>query len=93
VDHGCLAPPALADALAFRFTFVTERINKRKLLAWARPDGEQAVDRAKAAGTLDCGQEAHRHPRSGVHRQASASGKQRLRAKVVGNQNLVWQQR
>ena len=79
--------------VAFRFPFVTERINERKLRAWGKvPEG----------GGLVIQRRGHHHwitvtkikVRSGrvFVAKLKLSGKQRLRAKVHGQKSLVWNQ-
>jgi hypothetical protein len=79
---------------AFRFPFVTERINERTLLAWGKaPAGGKLVIQRRQRGRwiavkhLNVGQGAV------FTAQLPLRGKQRLRAAVAGNQSLVWNQR
>jgi hypothetical protein len=79
---------------AFRFPFVTERINKRKLLAWGKAPaaGKLVIQRRQrgrwiAAKKLKVGQGAV------FTAKLTLRGKQRLRAAVAGNQSLLWKQR
>jgi hypothetical protein len=78
---------------AFRFPFVTERINKRQLLAWGKAPaaGKLVIQRRQrgrwiAARKLNVGQGAV------FTAKLPLRGKQRLRAKVAGERSLVWKQ-
>jgi hypothetical protein len=78
---------------AFRFPFVTERIDKRTLLAWGKAPaaGKLVIQRRQrgrwvSARKLKVGQGAV------FTAKLPLRGKQRLRAKVAGNQSLVWKQ-
>ena len=80
--------PALT---AFRFPFVTERINKETLQAWGKaPVGGKLVIQRKQgkrwinAKKLTVGQGAV------FVTKLKLRGKQQMRAKVAGNQSLVW---
>ena len=59
---------------AFRFPFVTERIDKRRLRAWGKaPAGGQAGDPARAPRTLAGGEEDQGEPGRGLRRKAPAA--------------------
>jgi hypothetical protein len=80
-------------SIAFRFPFVTERINKRELLAWGKaPASGKLVIQRRQRGRwiptkkLNVGQGAV------FTAKLTLRGKQRLRAAVAGNQSLVWKQ-
>jgi hypothetical protein len=79
---------------AFRFPFVTDRINKKKLLAWGKaPEaGKLKIQRSRKGRWTTV-----RKLRVGQNAVFTAKlplrGKQRMRAVVSGNQSLVWNQR
>jgi hypothetical protein len=78
---------------AFRFPFVTERIDKRRLRAWGKaPEaGKLRIQRQRGARwvtvkKLQIGNGAV------FLTKLRLRGKQRLRATVAGNQSLVWRE-
>lgn len=84
------AKPSLT---AFRFPFVTDRINKQKLFAWGKApeSGKLLIQRRQGSRWITV-------KRLGVSKgsvftsKLSLRGKQRLRAKVGGSRSLVWKQ-
>lgn len=80
--------PALT---AFRFPFVTERIDKQRLRAWGKaPEaGKLSIERAKGGRPVKTLQVS----KGGVFDTTlRLRGKQRLRAEVGGSRSLVWKQ-
>jgi hypothetical protein len=77
---------------AFRFPFVTERINKQTLQAWGKaPEAGKLKIQRKRGGwktvkTLKVGKG------SVFVTKLKLSGKQKLRAVVGGNQSILWKQ-
>jgi hypothetical protein len=78
---------------AFRFPFVTERIDKRRLRAWGKaPDRGKLVIQRKARGGWVAVKKIKVSQGSVFTAKLPLRGKQRLRARVAGNQSLVWKQ-
>jgi hypothetical protein len=78
---------------AFRFPFVTERINKKKIRAWGKaPAGGKLVIQRRAKGRWVATKKIQVGRGSVFTAKLSLRGKQRLRAAVAGNQSLVWKQ-
>ncbi len=78
---------------AFRFPFVTERIDKRTLRAWGKaPAGGKLVIQRKARGRWVATKKIKVSQGSVFTAKLPLRGKQRLRATVAGNQSLVWKQ-
>jgi hypothetical protein len=79
---------------AFRFPFLTERINKRRLLAWGKaPAGGKLVIQRRQRGRWIPAKKLNVGQGAVFTTKLPLRGKQRLRAAVAGNQSLVWQQR
>jgi hypothetical protein len=79
---------------AFRFPFVTERIDKRRLLAWGKaPAGGKLVIQRRQRGRWIPAKKLNVSQGAVFTTKLPIRGKQRLRAAVAGNQSLVWQQR
>ncbi len=79
--------------VAFRFPFVTERINKRRLRAWGKApeSGKLLIQRRRGSRWVKVRKVKVR--RGGVFvTKLKLPGKQRLRAKVAGQKSLVWKQ-
>jgi hypothetical protein len=82
--------PALT---AFRFPFVTERINKRSLGAWGKsPAAGKLVIQRKQGGRWKSVKKLRVGKGSVFTAKLKLSGKQRLRATVAGERSLVWKQ-
>jgi hypothetical protein len=78
---------------AFRFPFLTERINKRKLLAWGKaPAGGKLMIQRRQRGRWISAKKVKVGQGAVFTAKLSLRGKQRLRATVAGNQSLVWNQ-
>jgi hypothetical protein len=78
---------------AFRFPFVTERLDKRTLRAWGKAPagGNLVIQRRQRGGWISA--KKLKVGRGAVFTaKLSLRGKQRLRATVAGNQSLVWKQ-
>jgi hypothetical protein len=79
---------------AFRFPFVTDRVNRRVIRAWGKAPagGELVIQRKRGKRWLAV-------KRLGVRQgqvfltKLRMSGRQRLRAVVAGNRSLSWSQR
>ena len=72
---------------AFRFPFVTDRIDKRTLRAWGKaPAGGKLVIQRKRRGAMACGEEAQGADGSGVHRKAPAAREAAAAGGGVGQQ-------
>jgi hypothetical protein len=79
---------------AFRFPFVTERIDKRTLRAWGKaPAGGKLVIQRRQRGRWIATKKLKVGQGAVITTKLPLRGKQRLRAKVAGNQSLVWKQR
>ncbi len=82
--------PSLA---AFRFPFVTERINNRKLRAWGKApeSGKLLIQRRRGSRWIRVRKMKVRS--GGVFlSKLKLPGKQSLRAKMAGQKSLVWKQ-
>jgi hypothetical protein len=78
---------------AFRFPFVTERIDKRRLRAWGKaPSGGKLVIQRRARGRWVATKKIQVSQGSVFTAKLPLRGKQRLRAAVAGAQSLVWKQ-
>jgi hypothetical protein len=78
---------------AFRFPFVTERIDKRVLRAWGKaPAGGKLVIQRRQPGRWVATKKIQLRQGSVFTAKLRLRGKQRLRAKVAGSQSLVWKQ-
>ncbi len=78
---------------AFRFPFVTERIDKRRLRAWGKaPDGGKLVIQRERRGRWLAVKKIKVSQGAVFVAKLPLRGKQRLRARVAGNQSLVWKQ-
>jgi hypothetical protein len=78
---------------AFRFPFVTERIDKRKLRAWGKaPAGGKLVIQRARRGRWLAVKKIKVRQGSVFVAMLPLRGKQRLRAKVAGERSLVWKQ-
>lgn len=78
---------------AFRFPFVTERIDKGTLRAWGRaPAGGKLVVQRQAKGRWVATKKIQVRQGSVFTAKLRLRGKQRLRAAVAGNRSLVWKQ-
>jgi hypothetical protein len=78
---------------AFRFPFVTERIDKRLLRAWGKaPTGGKLVIQRARRGHWLATKKIKVRQGSVFVAKLRLRGKQRLRAAVAGNQSLVWKQ-
>ena len=78
---------------AFRFPFVTERIDKRRLRAWGKaPDGGKLVIQRERRGRWLAVKKINVSQGAVFVAKLPLRGKQRLRARVAGNQSLVWKQ-
>jgi hypothetical protein len=78
---------------AFRFPFVTERIDKRTLEAWGRaPSAGKLVIQRGAKGRWVATKKIKVSQDAVFTAKLKLRGKQRLRAAVAGNQSLVWKQ-
>jgi hypothetical protein len=78
---------------AFRFPFVTERLDKRRLLAWGKaPAGGKLVIQRRERGRWISTKKLRVGQGAVFTTKLPLRGKQRLRAKVAGNQSLVWKQ-
>jgi hypothetical protein len=78
---------------AFRFPFVTERLDKRTLRAWGKAPagGNLVIQRRQRGGWISA--KKLKVGRGAVFTaKLSLRGKQRLRAAVAGNQSMVWKQ-
>jgi hypothetical protein len=79
---------------AFRFPFVTERLDKRRLLAWGKaPAGGKLVIQRRQRGRWIAARKLNVGQGAVFTAKLPLLGKQRLRAKVAGNQSVVWNQR
>lgn len=79
---------------AFRFPFVTERIDKRTLRAWAKaPAGGKLVVQRKRRGRWLAAKKLRVRAGAVFTARLRLRGKQQLRAVVSGNKSLVWSQR
>jgi hypothetical protein len=84
------AKPALA---AFRFPFVTERINKSALSAWGKaPAAGKLVIQRKQRGRWVTIKKLQVGKGAVFVATLRLSGKQQLRAQVAGARSLVWKQ-
>jgi hypothetical protein len=80
-------------ATAFRFPFVTERINKRMLRAWGKaPAGGKLVIQRRQGGRWLSVKKLTVGPGAIFTAKLPLRGKQKLRAAVAGNQTLIWKQ-
>ena len=78
---------------AFRFPFVTERIDKRTLRAWGKaPAGGELVIQRKVRGRWLAITKIKVSQGAVFVAKLRLRGKQRLRAAVAGNRSLVWRQ-
>jgi hypothetical protein len=78
---------------AFRFPFVTERIDKRRLRAWGKaPDGGKLKIQRRRGKRWATVKKLRVGPGAVFTAKLPLRGHQRLRAKVAGNQSLVWKQ-
>ena len=78
---------------AFRFPFVTERIDKRRLRAWGKaPDGGKLKIQRRRGKRCVTVKKLRVGPGAVFTAKLPLRGHQRLRAKVAGNQSLVWKQ-
>ena len=78
---------------AFRFPFVTERLDKRRLRAWGKaPAAGKLVIQRRAKGRWVATKKIQVSQGSVFTAKLPLRGKQRLRAAVAGNQSLVWKQ-
>lgn len=78
---------------AFRFPFVTERINQRKLFAWGKaPAGGKLVIQRKRRGRWHAVKKRHVGQGAVFTATLPLQGKQRLRAAVAGNRSLIWKE-
>jgi hypothetical protein len=78
---------------AFRFPFVTERIDKRRLLAWGKaPAGGKLVIQRRQRGRWIAAKKLKVGQGAVFTAKLPLRGKQRLRAKVAGERSLVWKQ-
>ena len=78
---------------AFRFPFVTDRINTKTLTAWGKApeSGKLLIQRQQGSRWITV--KRLRVSKGGVFTtKLSLQGKQSLRATVAGNQSLVWKQ-
>ena len=78
---------------AFRFPFVTNRINRSKLEAWGKApeSGKLLIQRQQGSRWITV--KKLRVSKGGVFDTTlRLSGKQRLRATIAGSQSLVWKQ-
>jgi hypothetical protein len=79
---------------AFRFPFVTERIDKRTLRAWGKaPAGGKLVIQRRQRGRWVAAKRIRVRQGSVFVAKLPLRWKGRLRAAVAGNKSLVWGQR
>jgi hypothetical protein len=78
---------------AFRFPFVTERINKKKIRAWGKAPagGTLAIERRKG-GRWVAVRQIHVSAGDVFVAKLKLGGKQQLRAEVGSSQSIVWYQ-
>jgi hypothetical protein len=81
------------SAMAFRFPFVADRINRRALRVWGKAPatGKLAIQR-RARGRWAAIRKLDVRQGSVFSVRLSLRGKQRLRARVAGVSSLVWKQ-
>lgn len=79
---------------AFRFPFVTDRINKKKLLAWGKaPEAGKLKIQQKRKGRWITARKLRVGQNAVFTAKLPLRGKQQLRAVVGNSQSLVWKQR
>jgi len=79
---------------AFRFPFVTERIDKQTLRAWGKaPAGGRLVIQRNVRGRWLATKKITVGQGAVFVAKLRSRGEQRLRAAVAGNRSLVWKQR
>jgi hypothetical protein len=78
---------------AFRFPFVTDRINTRTLTAWGKApeSGKLLIQRQQGSRWITV-KKLQASKGAVFTTKLSLQGRQRLRATVAGNQSLVWKQ-
>jgi hypothetical protein len=82
------------SAVAFRFPFVTDRLNRSALRAWGKaPATGKLVIQRRARGRWATVRKLRVRQGAVFAVKLRLGGKQRLRARVAGNTSLVWAQR
>jgi hypothetical protein len=77
---------------AFRFPFVTERIDKRTLRAWGKSPEAGKLKIQRKRGGWKTVKKLNVGKGSVFSTKLKLSGKQKLRAVVAGNQSILWKQ-